>query len=60
VTGGEDIRASSATASSGRCALLRDTVPDQGEGRSQGYLQPERCGPKGAPNRRLDTPVTSP
>jgi hypothetical protein len=31
---GEDIRASSATASSGRCALLRDTVPDQGEGRS--------------------------
>jgi hypothetical protein len=31
---GEDIRPSSATASSGRCALLRDTVPDQGEGRS--------------------------
>jgi hypothetical protein len=28
---GEDIRASSATASSGRCVLLRDTVPDQGE-----------------------------
>jgi hypothetical protein len=30
---GEDIRASSATASSGRCVLLRNTVPDQGEGR---------------------------
>jgi hypothetical protein len=30
---GEDIRASSATASSGRCAL-RDTVPDRSEGRS--------------------------
>jgi hypothetical protein len=26
---GEDIRVSSATASSGRCALLRDTVPGQ-------------------------------
>jgi hypothetical protein len=43
----EDIRASSATASSGRCVLLRDTVPDQGEGRSavgtdQGVARPGR------------------